>query len=94
MSMIGNHSVRKPSNRTSANERVHLYEVREALSVKFGGKKTVRSKLGISSPDWSRFGQICHTEPLRQGRHRGKRGGPLRDATEGGLSEARGSHAP
>jgi len=78
-------AVRDPNN-----ELVHLYEIREALSVKFGGKKAMRSALDTSSSDWSRFGQLCNTEPLRQGRHRGKSGGALRDATEAELSEARG----
>jgi hypothetical protein len=72
------------------NELVHLYEIREALSAKFGGESAVRSALGISSFVWSRLGQLCNNEPLRQGRHRGKSGGALRDATEGELTEARG----
>ncbi len=78
-------AVRDPNN-----ELVHLYEVREALSVKFGGENGARSALGITSSQWSRLGQLCNTEPLRQGRHRGKTGGALRDATEGELAEARG----
>ncbi len=78
-------AVRDPNN-----ELVHLYEVREALSVKFGGENGARSALGITSSQWSRLGQLCNNEPLRQGRHRGKTGGALRDATEGELAEARG----
>lgn len=77
-------AVRDPNN-----ELVHLYEIREALSVKFGGEKALRSALGISSSDWSCLGQLCNTKPLRQGRHRGKSGQALRDATETELSEAR-----
>lgn len=77
-------AVRDPNN-----ELVHLYEVREALSVKFGGESGAHSALGITSPQWSRLGQLCNNEPLRQGRHRGKTGGALRDATEGELTEAR-----
>ena len=77
-------SVRDPNN-----ELVHLYEIRDALSVKFSGEKALRSALRISSADWSRFGQLCNNEPLRQGRHRGKTGGALRDATEAELSDAR-----
>ncbi len=69
------------------NELVHLYEIRDALSVKFGS--ATRSALGISSSDWSRLGQLCNNDPLRQGRHRGKYSGALRDATEGELTEAR-----
>lgn len=86
-SLVRSHdaAVRDPNN-----ELVHLYEIREALSVKFGGEKVLRSTLGISSSDWSRFGELCNNEPLRQGRHRGKTGGALRDATESELAEARG----
>jgi hypothetical protein len=78
-------AVRDPNN-----ELVHLYEVREALSVKFGGENGARSALGITPSRWSRLGQFCNNEPLRQGRHRGKTGGVLRDATESELTEARG----
>lgn len=78
-------AVRDPNN-----ELVHLYEIREALSVNFGGEKALRSALGISSSDWSRFGKLCNNQPLRQGRHRGRTGGALRDATEAELVEARG----
>jgi hypothetical protein len=78
-------AVRDPNN-----ELVHLYEIREALSTKFAGENAARSALGISSSQWARLGQLCNNEPLRQGRHRGKTGGALRDATEGELTEARG----
>jgi hypothetical protein len=85
-SMLRSHSaaVRDPNN-----ELVHLYEIRDALSAKFGGDTEARSALAISSADWSRFGQLCNSEPLRQGRHRGKSGPALRDATESELAEAR-----
>jgi len=72
------------------NELVHLYEIRDALSAKFGGESATRTALGISSTPWSRFGQLCNNEPLRQGRHRGRTGGVLRDATEVELTEAQG----
>lgn len=72
------------------NELVHLYEIREALSKRFRGETTTRATLDISATDWSRFGQLCNSEPLRQGRHRGKSVGALRDATETELAEARG----
>jgi hypothetical protein len=77
-------SVRDPNN-----ELVHLYEIREALSTKFGGESRARSALGINYSEWSRLGQLCNNEPLRQGRHRGKSGRALRDATESELTEAR-----
>ena len=72
------------------NELVHLYEIREGLAVRFGGATSACSALGISSTSWSRLGQLCNNEPLRQGRHRGKSSGTLRDATEHELAETRG----
>jgi len=78
-------AVRDPNN-----ELVHLYEIRDALSAKFGSESATRAALGIGSTPWSRLGQLCNNEPLRQGRHRGKTGGVLRDATEAELTEARG----
>ncbi|HUY35459.1 MAG TPA: hypothetical protein VMV69_22130 [Pirellulales bacterium] len=72
------------------NELVHLYEIREALSTKFGGESATRSALSVSSSDWSRLGQLCNDEPVRQGRHRGKSAGALREATKTELAEARG----
>lgn len=72
------------------NELVHLYEIRESLATFFGGKVTARTALTLNSSEWSRLGQLCNDEPLRQGRHRGKSIGVLRDATEAELSEARG----
>ena len=71
------------------NELVHLYEIREGLSKRFGGEPAVKSELGIAYSDWSRIGQLCNDEALRQGRHRGKSVGGLRDATDAELTEAR-----
>lgn len=71
------------------NELVHLYEIREGLCKRFGNEYAARSALGISS-SWSRFRQLCNDEALRQGRHRGKNVGGLRDATDVELMEARG----
>jgi hypothetical protein len=72
------------------NELVHLYEIRDALSAKFGGDTATRTSLGISRAQWSRLGALCNDEPLRQGRHRGENAGALRDASEAELIEARG----
>ena len=72
------------------NELVHLYEIRDALSVKFGGDNSARAAIAITASQWSRLGQLCNNDPLRQGRHRGKTGEALRDASEGELVEARG----
>lgn len=71
------------------NELVHLYEVRDAFSKRFGDKKAALKALGVSENKWSRLGQLSNDEPLKQGRHRGKVLGQLRDATEAELSEAR-----
>lgn len=71
------------------NELVHLYEVQEAVATKFGGVGAARTALGVSRASWSRLGQLAKDEPLKQGRHRGKKVGNLRDATEGELNEAR-----
>ena len=75
--------------RDPSNELVHLYEIRDALAARFGGDREARDSLGISATVWSRFGVLCNVEPVRQGRHRGKGGTELRDATEGELAEAR-----
>ena len=75
--------------RDPGNELVHLYEIRDALSKTLGGEDAVRSMLGITSSDWSRFGKLCNYEPLQQGRHRGQNIAGLRDATEAELADAR-----
>lgn len=71
------------------NELVHLYEIRDALTVQFGGGDAVRNTLSINRDEWSRFGYIADKAPVKQGRHRGRNVGVLRDATEAELSEAR-----
>lgn len=75
--------------RDPQNELVHLYEVRDALSKYFGDKSATIATLGIPASAWSRLGQLSNDEPLRQGRHRGKSGLTLRDATHTELKEAR-----
>lgn len=75
--------------RDPANELVHLYEIRESLSAHFSSNALARTTLGLSSSEWSRLGQLCCDGQLRQGRHRGKSIGTLRDATEAELAEAR-----
>ena len=54
----------------------------------FGGQKAAYAALGLSRRDWSRLGRLANDEPLRQGRHRGKKMGQLRDATPDELKEA------
>jgi len=77
-------AVREPKN-----ELVYLYEIREAISKKFGNGEKAKSALFFSSSQWSRLGKLANDEPLKQGRHRGKDFGALRDATESELKEAR-----
>ena len=71
------------------NELVHLYEIRDALQTKFGGKESTKDCLNISNSNWQRFGELTCVEPLNQGRHRGQHPGNLRDATQEELKEAR-----
>jgi hypothetical protein len=73
----------------SSNELTHLYEIRDALAKKFGRDNKACSQLAINKTRWSRLGQLANDEPLRQGRHRGRKLGFLRDATEAELNEAR-----
>lgn len=71
------------------NELVHLYEIREALSKRFGGDREARDALGIPAGNWSTLGKLSNYEPLRQGRHRGQHPTQLREATEQELTDAR-----
>ena len=71
------------------NELVHLYQIRDSLSKQFGGESKARNILGISQTQWSKLGKLANDEPLKQGRHRGKNPGALRDATEEELREVR-----
>jgi hypothetical protein len=77
-------SVRDPEN-----ELVHLYEIWEALTQKFGSERNAKRALGVSSGARSKLGQLANNEPLNQGRHRGRHAGSLRDATAEELDEAR-----
>lgn len=71
------------------NELVHLYEIRDALSRHFGVEAAAISAVSVSAHQWSRIGQLANSDPLTQGRHRGRQLGSLRDATRAELSEAR-----
>ncbi len=77
-------SVRDPDN-----ELVHLYDIRDALAKSLGGEKGVTEHIGISSGDWRLLGRLADGEPIRQGRHRGRFVGQLRDATPDELASAR-----
>jgi hypothetical protein len=72
------------------DELVHLYEIRDALSTKFGSEANAKAALGIAHTKWTRLGQLCNHLPLNQGRHRGKKAAEvLRDARADELAEAR-----
>lgn len=71
------------------NEFVHLYEIRDALTVRFGNKSRAKSELSITNNEWSTLGRIANDEPLSQGRHRGQSAGKLRNAEQSELDEAR-----
>jgi hypothetical protein len=73
----------------SANELIHLYEIRDSLSDRFDSEKIVQRELGISAIEWSDFGRLSNNEPVREGRHRGKDLGTLRNATIDELTRAR-----
>jgi hypothetical protein len=75
--------------RDGDDELVHLYEIREALVSRFSGTQSAREVVGASKSDWSLMGRLCNDEPLRQGRHRGRMGLQLRDATDTELESAR-----
>jgi hypothetical protein len=71
------------------HELVHLYEIRDALAKRFRDKvKDIKTAIGITN-QWGRFEELCCNKPLNQGRHGGKAGGPLRDASQSELDEAR-----
>jgi hypothetical protein len=81
------------SVKDSDNELVHLYEIRDSLSVRFGSKKNAIQKLGLTSAEWDEIGKLANTLPLKQGRHRGKAVGALRNAEIVELEKARKSVA-
>ena len=70
----------KMSVRDPDNEFVHLYEVRDALSKKFGSTSTALKQLNITKKEWDKIGVLANTQPYNQGRHRGSSAGALRDA--------------
>ncbi|MCK9398308.1 MAG: hypothetical protein M0Q44_22320 [Methylobacter sp.] len=80
--------------RDSCKEFVHLYNIRGAIAT-LGGEEGSRNTLGdiISKTEWrkkwSALGKLCNDSEIKQGRHTGENKGPLRDATEEELQEAR-----
>jgi len=74
------------------SELVHLYEIRDAIAKKVEVQPAARNALRMTKSQesqWKRLGELANDPHLKQGRHRGKNLGILRDATEGELNEAR-----
>ena len=71
------------------DELVHLYEIRDALSARFGKDKKAMRTLDINKKDWKIIGNLANNEPLKEGRHRGKSVGILRPAKQTELELAR-----
>lgn len=63
------------------NTLIHLYEVLDTLSERFGGKKHAMDALSIPNDLWSDLGRLANHEPVKEGRHRGKMVLNLRAAT-------------
>jgi len=70
------------------NELVHLYELRDALSARFGKQNAIRH-LGITDKEWDVIGDLANKRPLKEGRHRGQSAGVLRPAEKNELELAR-----
>lgn len=75
--------------RDPSDELVHLYEIRDSATARFGNNANAIASLRFSKKAWARLGQLCNDLPLKEGRHRGKVSSALRTATEGELTEAR-----
>jgi hypothetical protein len=73
----------------SANEVVHLYEIRDALAKYFGSETEARKRLNVTKGQWQRLGFLANEAPLEQGRHRGRNQAGRREATQQELDEAR-----
>jgi hypothetical protein len=72
-----------------ANEFVHLYEIIESLCDRFGNEKKLRDALCVSKKYIGKLRRLSNTEPVTQGRHRGKNPGSLRTADSSEKMEAR-----
>jgi hypothetical protein len=51
-------SIREPNN-----QLVHLYEIRDALSSRFGGERPAKTALQINATAWSDFGKLAKLPP-------------------------------
>jgi hypothetical protein len=77
------------SVKDAGNELVHLYEVRDALAQRFNSKNNALKALGVETKIWNEIGEIANSLPIKQGRHRGKAAGQLRDADQSELQRGR-----
>ncbi|MEM6838588.1 MAG: hypothetical protein AAF609_17250 [Cyanobacteria bacterium P01_C01_bin.120] len=53
-------SVKNPDD-----ELVHLYEIKDSLSKRFGSKSVTVKKLGIKNREWGKIGVLANTLPLK-----------------------------
>lgn len=74
--------------RDKDNILIHLYEIKEAISVEYGGEANAIAATNVTKTKWSRFGQMANNDPLLEGRHRGKHTN-LRNSTEEEISFAK-----
>lgn len=78
------------SYHTAMNDRndlfVHLFEIKDALMTRFAGDDKARRTLKIPTPNWSALGRLSNNEPLKQGRHRGRKS-ELRNARKEEIDE-------
>ncbi len=72
-----------------SDELIHLFEIIEAVTTRFGSRRKASSELAIAFSDLDWLAKLSNREPLTQGRHRGKHVGELRSATTEQLSRAR-----
>lgn len=72
-----------------ANELVHLYEIRDAAARYYKTEAAARHALRISGNEWSKLARLANDEPLREGRHRGRQSGRLRNARQEELDSVR-----
>lgn len=71
------------------NELVHLYEIRDTICMYYGNENEARIALGIPRSEFSSLRRLANDEPLREGRHRGRKIEEMRPATQEELAEAR-----
>jgi hypothetical protein len=69
---------------------IHLYEIRDALSTFFKGKKNAIKKLSIAVADWSAIGDLSN-KAVAGSRHEGQFLEPLREPSDEALKAARTS---